>query len=83
MKSWYRSKTVWFAILQIIFGACVIVADQASSAQVAGYAGMAAGFIQVILRWRTDAPVSSPVKALDSLRRRIVKNEKARLYRAL
>jgi hypothetical protein len=82
MKSWYKSKTVWFAILQIIFGACLIVADQSTSEHIAGYAGMAAGFIQVILRWRTDAPVSSPVKALDSMRGRISRNEKARLYRA-
>lgn len=84
MKKWWKSKTVWIGGLQLISTLALIAVEllqkQTISADPTQIILMLNGTAMLFLRWVTDKPISSPVAAMDSLRPRIAKNEKAKRY---
>jgi hypothetical protein len=84
MKKWWKSKSVWIGVLQIISSISLIVVEflEEGSVKVDTHQTllMVNGIAMLILRWVTDKPISSPVEVMDSLRPRIKKNEECKRY---
>ena len=81
MKKWYSSKIIWFSIIQLI-AAFVLITFGLLVDRKYFFAILAInGVVGIYLRWITDKPVTSPIKAFDNLRPRIRNNKIARRYR--
>lgn len=84
MKKWWKSKSVWIGVLQIISSISLIIVEflEEGSVKVDTHQTllMVNGIAMLILRWVTDKPISSPVEVMDSLRPRIKKNEECKRY---
>ena len=81
MKKWYKSKTVWIGVLQILSSLILIFVDLFPDSQIISSVLLADGIIMVVLRWITDRPINSPVKQLDALRPSIKNHAERRRYR--
>jgi len=60
-KEWYKSKTIWFGILQTLAGGLTLLADALNSGTLGNPAGVtlfATGIITLIMRyWFTDTAI--------------------------
>ena len=80
MKKWFKSKTVWIGVLQILSALILIFVDLFPDSTIISSVLLADGIIMVVLRWITDKPITSPVRAMDGLRPKIARNEKCKRY---
>ena len=81
MKKWYSSKTIWFCIIQVIAAFILITFDLLVDRKYFFAILTINGVVGIYLRWITDRPITSPIKAVDNLRTKIRNNEIARRYR--
>ena len=52
-KEWYKSRTVWIALLQVISGLALLVADQLAAGVVLSVSGM----VHLLLRAVTESKI--------------------------
>lgn len=85
MKSWWKSKTIWVGVLQVISSVALSLSsflseggtlDVDSNQTILALNGIA----MIVLRWLTDKPIDSPVAVMDSMRPRIKKNQACKRY---
>ena len=50
-KAWYKSKTLWFALLKAIAGVLMIIASGEAAFDVAGVALLGEAFVSGLLRY--------------------------------
>lgn len=69
MKSWKKSKTIWFNVLMIVLGAAPIIAESAkvltpgSAAVIDSVLGLVAGIGNVVLRVVfTETAIATPLR---------------------
>ena len=84
MKSWWKSKTFWINSLTLIAGVVAVVSEsellEKNKELVIGMTTIAIPVINLVLRWLTDQPVTSPIEKMNYLRPRIKQNMKANRY---
>ena len=69
MKPWITSKTVWVGLITIVISLFQYVGTQDwSDWRAVNWPAFVAGALMIVLRWITDKPITSPVKAMDRLR---------------
>lgn len=81
MKDWWKSRTFWLGITQLVVALLLYFQEWLqTTTEETSLALLISGLLMIFMRWLTDKPISSPTPNLDSLRPNIRRLKESGAY---